>query len=57
MQRFTEAGGVQQLLKCLLELNISQIDSMLKLKSLQSLLELTLKCLLGNEALLADLGE
>jgi hypothetical protein len=48
---------VQQLLKCLLELNISQIDSMLKLKSLQSLLELTLKCLLGNEALLADLGE
>jgi hypothetical protein len=57
MQRFTETGGVQQLLKCLLELNISQIDSMLKLKSLQSLLELTLKCLLGNEALLADLGE
>ena len=56
LQKFNKAGGVQQLLKCLLELNISEIDSMLKLKSLQSLLELTIKCLPGNEAVISELG-
>ena len=42
---FIEAGGLKQLLQCILHLNIQVIDSMLKLKCLKDLTALTLSLL------------
>ena len=42
LQNFIDAGGFHQLIKCVVELNVTEVDSSLKLKCLKDLVSLIL---------------
>jgi hypothetical protein len=52
---FIEEGGFHQLIKCVIELNVTEVDSMLKLKCLKDLIALISMLLKEQASLLAEI--
>jgi hypothetical protein len=55
LQLFIQEGGFHQLIKCVIELNVTEVDSMLKLKCLKDLIALISMLLKEQSSLLAEI--
>jgi hypothetical protein len=55
LQLFIKEGGFHQLIKCVIELNVTEVDSMLKLKCLKDLIALISMLLKEQSSLLAEI--
>ena len=55
LQLFIKESGFHQLIKCVIELNVTEVDSMLKLKCLKDLIALISMLLKEQSSLLAEI--
>jgi len=55
LQILIKEGGFHQLIKCVIELNVTEVDSMLKLKCLKDLIALISMLLKEQSSLLAEI--
>jgi len=55
LQMLIKEGGFHQLIKCVIELNVTEVDSMLKLKCLKDLIALISMLLKEQSSLLAEI--
>lgn len=55
LKLFIKEGGFHQLIKCVIELNVTEVDSMLKLKCLKDLIALISMLLKEQSSMLAEI--